>query len=165
MRILFHSDPSNPSSETKDMAYNPGPYSAVNSQNETKNKKPLPGYLTRQTMEKLWQPLVRMGAPDAISDTAYGMGWQIKPEVKEHAFCKEQDLMTFHTGGAIGASSVLFIWPGKSEDNSELPKGIVVAIVVNMQGIGLTDLAINVAKEFRKLKSEKAYTVKKVYNC
>jgi hypothetical protein len=39
----------------------------------------------------------------------YGLGWFIKPREKSYAFCKDQFFYASHTGGAIGASSVLLI--------------------------------------------------------
>ena len=77
-------------------------------------------------------------------------------------------------GGAVGASSVLLIYPrkkdtsAKSSDTSlQIPQGVVVAIICNMQSVGLSQLAINVAKLFETLPPahNQAYRVRKVEDC
>jgi len=74
-----------------------------------------------------------------------------------------------HTGGAVGASSVLFLVPNppnrenstskiKSNESTNQtistlsePKvrGISVAIICNLQGVSLMNLARSIAREFR----------------
>jgi serine beta-lactamase-like protein LACTB len=39
------------------------------------------------------------------------MGWMVVPPSSEFVFCKDQRYFVSHTGGAIGASSVLLILP------------------------------------------------------
>lgn len=109
------------------------------------NRK-LPGFLNNKTIEAMWQPV----AP------TYGMGWCVTPAKQECQFCENNDFCVYHTGGAIGASSILFILP-KNITKEEylkpepLPKGIVVAVICNMQSVGLSQTALKIAKEFENL--------------
>ena len=57
----------------------------------------------------------------------------------------------------MGASSVLLIRPGSEEtaktscSSGTLPKGIVVAMIANLEGVGLSETAMKIAEEFRFL--------------
>ena len=75
--------------------------------------------------------------------------------------CPEVGLEVLHTGGAVGASSVLFIMPetgphhvsrtskDSSLSSSDAPVcGVVVAIVCNLQSVGLSHLAQEIGREF-----------------
>ena len=42
-------------------------------------------------------------------DLSYGLGWAVRPHERNHGFGKNQTFYACHTGGAIGASSVLLI--------------------------------------------------------
>ena len=89
-------------------------------------------------------------------------------EKSEYAFSKKQRFYASHTGGAVGASSVLLIFPRKVEENSKVdtpPQGIVVAIVCNLQNVGLSKLALDVAKTFENIQKPPAPCVRKVYEC
>ena len=103
------------------------------------------------------------------------------PDVRSHAFSRDQPLTVLHTGGAVGASSILLIMPRRDradpaaggESNSKAstptqeapPRGVVVAILCNMQGVGLRDLAMDIAREFQDLKTDGPYRVQRVYQC
>ena len=100
----------------------------------------------------------------------YGMGWMIRPKVSGENFCREEDFCAFHTGGAVGASSILLILPkepqnGNSDQQQQPPKGVVVAILCNMQGVGMSELAYKIAQEFKGLGANAPYRVQKVYQC
>ena len=101
-------------------------------------------------------------------DGHYGLGWAIMEEKSDYAFCKKQRFYASHTGGAVGASSVLLIFPRKVGENSKVdspPQGIVVAIVCNLQNVGLSKLALDVAKTFENIPKPSAQRVRKVYEC
>ena len=115
-----------------------------------------------------------------INDTAYyGMGWFIMNPPNKYTFCKDQRYFVCHTGGAIGTSSVLLILPkdvpmeheprvnggakytakhnGKNIDTPEQPpsslsEGVVVSIICNTSSVGMTKLALDIAKVFEKLR-------------
>ncbi len=132
---------------------------------------------------------------------------QVHEEVRDFGFARNQGMAALHTGGAVGASSVLLILPRKpqqqtqgSSSSSALaaaaaaaqssaqnpplpPHGVVVAILCNMEDVGLRSLAMDIAREFQvrqtphvrdliftisflqDLKTDAAYRVQKVYQC
>jgi serine beta-lactamase-like protein LACTB len=85
----------------------------------------------------------------------------------------QQRFYAYHTGGAVGASSVLLVLPSSKMDNKAEttgdsmlpPQGVVVAVLCNMQGVGLTEMALAIAKEFEAVKEKGPYRVQKVYQC
>jgi serine beta-lactamase-like protein LACTB, mitochondrial len=95
-------------------------------------------------------------------DGSYAMGWGVVPAADPASgpgYCRNPRFYVGHTGGAVGASSALVILPRKSEDvtdsppenTSQLPlppRGVVVAIIVNMQSASLNKTALKVAKLF-----------------
>ncbi|XP_069702257.1 serine beta-lactamase-like protein LACTB, mitochondrial isoform X1 [Periplaneta americana] len=94
----------------------------------------------------------------------YGMGWVVVPAVQEHGGGDTQRFAVGHTGGAVGASSVLLMVPVTPSESSSktltegplsdsaaeicIPSGVMVAVIVNMQDIGLQHLALDVAAIF-----------------
>ena len=90
-------------------------------------------------------------------------------EINDYAFCQKRRFYTCHTGGAVGASSVLLIYPRKSTSDGPNkdapPSGVVVAIICNMQNVGLTKLALDVAKSFEGIQKTSAQRVRKIYEC
>jgi len=100
------------------------------------------------------------------------MGWGVIPPKDHPPYCRDQRMFVEHTGGAVGASSVLLILPrcgdsarGGSDvqgsplgvveelrgDGEGTVEGVVVAIMVNMQGVGMQRLALQVARIFETL--------------
>lgn len=162
----------------KNVVFRPGPYHAVNTE-KNRAKKLLPGYLSRNTVMKLWEPVMKMSKdPKSLSEARYGMGWAVLPRSHEHAFGRNQKFCAFHTGGAVGASSVLLIIPregsgGASTEvyptavrNNPPPQGVVVSIICNLQSVGLTKLALDIAREFDKeLGSEGPVKIQRIYEC
>ena len=63
----------------------------------------------------------------------------------------------------------MLIFPTNDDKKScekTIPKGVVVAIICNMQNVGLFKLAQDVAKTFEKLPvNENQYKVRKLYHC
>ena len=121
----------------------------------TEIKDQLPGYLKAKTMKMMWEPL-RMAKMD-WNEGFYGMGWGVCENNQEHGLCKKQRFYISHTGGAIGASSVLLILPSQHQaaefpENSP-PQGVVVAILVNMTSVGLNKTALEIAKIFENIQT------------
>lgn len=132
------------------------------------------GFLKPDTMKMMWS---RIAIPRAnwegIANSGYGLGWNVCSARNDHVFCKDQKFFVSHTGGAIGASSVLLILPEESQMDrimnsgkmqNELdragasspsftgtPKGVVVAIIVNMTSVGLNKTAYDIARIFEKV--------------
>jgi serine beta-lactamase-like protein LACTB len=121
-----------------------GPYDNVN---KTLERNLLPGFLKSETMQQLWTPMTER----------YGLGWAVQPRLKEKGYCREESFHALHTGGAVGATSVLLVLPreGKEGEGATVrnpPQGVVVAILCNLESAsGLAALALDIAKEFEKL--------------
>ncbi|XP_034245393.1 serine beta-lactamase-like protein LACTB, mitochondrial [Thrips palmi] len=107
------------------------------------------GYLKKDTIDALWTVTPHtIKAPKSLAPTSgYGMGWVVTPELTHFGGVEPQTLSVNHTGGAVGASSILFIDPQPTNDQIA-PSGITVAIIVNMQSVGLTRLAREISKCF-----------------
>ena len=89
----------------------------------------------------------------------YGLGWAVVPKRNKFGGIKSTPFYVYHTGGAIGACSVLLILPRSNVDSivvekdrgsSELPRGVSVAIICNLQGINLEPVAMKIAQAFQK---------------
>ncbi|KAJ7311297.1 hypothetical protein JRQ81_006913 [Phrynocephalus forsythii] len=115
----------------------------------------LPGYLKPGTVAMMWS-----GVPNTEAswdkDGKYGMAWLVVENKQACGFCRRQRHYTSHTGGAVGASSVLLILPGELDsepaDGPPLipPQGVVVTIICNMQSVSLNSTALKIAMEFEK---------------
>ena len=155
-------DKSNGNNENKDISEK-----LKNKAKENHSKrKLLPGYLKKETMETIFSPVDKTEC-SWDKDGYYGMGWAVIPEKYENGFCKQQRHYVSHTGGAIGASSVLLILPAQingkpNKSNYEKnygrqfvpPQGVIVAIVVNMGSIGLNTVGLQIAKLFESVQVE-----------
>lgn len=98
------------------------------------------GYFKPSTIEMLWTPV----ANTQVSwDTKgrYGMGWQLLPgNGARHVG---------HTGGTVGASSALVIsMDARGEGGEGGLKGVVVAILCNLQGVSLGKIAVEIGENF-----------------
>ncbi|XP_078388746.1 serine beta-lactamase-like protein LACTB, mitochondrial [Cetorhinus maximus] len=123
------------------------------------NQTLLPGYLRPATMRMIWSPV---GKTELIWDREgrYAMGWGIVEQGQECGQCRHQRHYLTHTGGAVGASSVLLLLPEEPPDSPAgpsgegvPPRGVVVAILCNLQSVGLNPTALNIALEFEKVRS------------
>ncbi|KAG7280054.1 hypothetical protein CRUP_030510 [Coryphaenoides rupestris] len=116
----------------------------------------LPGFLRPQTSLDLWAPVYRP-EPRWDKDGLYAQGWLVVEKSQKYGQCKSRRHYVSHTGGAVGASSVLLILPSEETlcqpdgTKSEfLPQGVVVSIITNMQSVGLNSTALKIAYEFDK---------------
>ena len=66
-------------------------------------------------MELLWSPVIKTSKD---GDRFYGLGWAMQDEKSGYAFGEKHRFYAAHTGGAVGASSVLLIYPRTSEEKS-----------------------------------------------
>ena len=109
------------------------------------------GFLRPDTVRMMWSPVAGTRCMwDA--DASYGMGWCVALPVVRAGFSRDQRMYVSHTGGAVGASSVLLILPradvsGEAVEKS-IPRGVCVSIIVNKQAVGLSKTALSVAKLF-----------------
>ncbi|KAG8576352.1 hypothetical protein GDO81_009832 [Engystomops pustulosus] len=112
----------------------------------------LSGYLKPDTVSTMWRqvPNTEMSWD---RDGKYAMGWGTVDAKQDFGQCKHQKHYVSHTGGAVGASSVLLILPDDENQTMIPPNGVVVTIIANMQGTGLNSTALKIALEFEKAKS------------
>uniref|UniRef100_W5NBY1 Lactamase, beta n=1 Tax=Lepisosteus oculatus TaxID=7918 RepID=W5NBY1_LEPOC len=113
----------------------------------------LPGYLKPETAKAMWTPVDGTeGSWD--KDGQYAMGWLVVEEQQQFGQCRKRRHYVSHTGGAVGASSVLLVLPcnlAQSEGQTLAPpQGIVVTIISNMQSAGLNSTALKIALQFEK---------------
>ena len=79
------------------------------------------------------------------------------PKIDDIGGIEGQKFCVGHGGGAVGASSILFILPDENfvqydENNNEIakriPRGVLVTVLTNLENVSCLDLAYNVAKIF-----------------
>ena len=137
---------------------------------ESNTGKTTPGYLKSETMNAVWTPVTNTREWWGTAQGAgYGMGWGVIPHRERAGSVPCQRFYASHTGGAIGASSVLLVMPScvDNENQSNLtgattdltgsgsfvaqpaPRGVVVAMITNMQAVGLNATALKIAKLFQ----------------
>ncbi|XP_036593035.1 serine beta-lactamase-like protein LACTB, mitochondrial [Trichosurus vulpecula] len=123
------------------------------------NEKLLPGYLKPETMVMIWTPVPNTEM-SWDREGKYAMAWGVVEKKQIYGSCRQQRHYASHTGGAVGASSVLLILPEDLEiettDNRMAipPRGVIVTIICNMQSVGLNSTALKIALEFDKDKSD-----------
>ncbi|XP_059191416.1 serine beta-lactamase-like protein LACTB, mitochondrial [Centropristis striata] len=117
----------------------------------------LPGFLQPKTAIDLWAPADRTEA-SWDKDGLYAQGWLVVEKLQKYGQCRKRRHYVSHTGGAVGASSVLLVLPSEEVDEHKgqtplLPQGVVVTIITNMQSVGLNNTALKIAHEFDKARS------------
>ena len=115
----------------------------------------LPGYLRAGTVRMLWAPVANTQC-SWDKDGAYGMGWGVVPAKRAHAHGRSTGYYVTHTGGAIGTSSALVILPrdgatGGAVTSAAAASGVVVALLANLQGVGLNRVGVDIAKLFENI--------------
>lgn len=116
----------------------------------------LPSYLKPSTIAMLWTAVPKTEASWS-KDDRYGMAWQVVEKKQAYGLCRQPRHYTYHSGGAVGASSVLLILPEEWDSGATTgggtltpPKGVVVTVICNMQSISLSKTALQIAMEFEK---------------
>ncbi|CAI9733180.1 Hypothetical predicted protein [Octopus vulgaris] len=118
---------------------------------QNKEEARLKGYLKRKTMLDLWKPVEGAKVSEA-NDIYYGLGWELIPFKHEHAYCLKNRFYAFHTGNAVGASSILLILPRDSlQSETNPPKGVIVTAICNIGEVSLRKLALSVADLFDRV--------------
>ncbi|XP_037006950.1 serine beta-lactamase-like protein LACTB, mitochondrial isoform X2 [Artibeus jamaicensis] len=121
------------------------------------NENLLPGYLKPETMVMIWTPVPNTEM-SWDKEGKYAMAWGVVEKKQTYGSCRKQRHYASHTGGAVGASSVLLILPEELDADSLYnkvpPRGIVVSIICNMQSVGLNSTALKIALEFDKDRSD-----------
>ena len=135
----------------------------------TRYVKPKEVFLRSSTVKEMWTPVkgTQMTWDRDSEGAGYGMGWGVVPHKSKPGTVDDQRFYVSHTGGAIGASSVLLIMPTDTDhvtrNNNKVldleqpfvvqtqgphPRGIVVTILCNMQAVGLNKTALQIVKLF-----------------
>lgn len=121
------------------------------------NENLLPGYLKPETMLMIWTPVPNTEM-SWDKEGKYAMAWGVVEKKQTYGSCRKQRHYASHTGGAVGASSVLLVLPEELDaealNNKVPPRGIVVSIICNMQSVGLNSTALKIALEFDKDRSD-----------
>ncbi|TNN00488.1 hypothetical protein fugu_011734 [Takifugu bimaculatus] len=112
----------------------------------------LPGFLKPQTAKDLWTPVDRTEA-SWDKDGLYAQAWLVVEKFQKCGQCRKRRHYVSHTGGAVGASSVLLVLPSEEMNQPQgqvpvPPQGVVVTILTNMQSVGLNSTALKIAHEF-----------------
>ncbi|CAF3950517.1 unnamed protein product [Rotaria magnacalcarata] len=105
--------------------------------------------LKSETIRELWSPVMATNR----KNTSYGLGWMI---VKEQPSSINQCSIPphiYHTGGAVGATSILLIIP--CSNNCSNPRcGICISILTNLQSAReIYQTALDIALLFRHVSS------------
>ncbi|XP_005559790.3 serine beta-lactamase-like protein LACTB, mitochondrial isoform X1 [Macaca fascicularis] len=121
------------------------------------NESLLPGYLKPETMVMMWTPVPNTEM-SWDKEGKYAMAWGVVEKKQTYGSCRKQRHYASHTGGAVGASSVLLVLPEELDtetiNNKVPPRGIIVSIICNMQSVGLNSTALKIALEFDKDRSD-----------
>lgn len=121
------------------------------------NENLLPGYLKPETMVMMWTPVPNTEM-SWDKEGKYAMAWGVVEKKQTYGSCRKQRHYASHTGGAVGASSVLLVLPEELDpeaiNNKVPPRGIIVSIICNMQSVGLNSTALKIALEFDKDRAE-----------
>lgn len=112
------------------------------------------GILQPATVQEMWRPAV----DDKHNDKGrgYGWGWFVNPGKTAAGGGADIPFTVMHSGGAVGASSVLHIQPtcclGNNIDTAgKKPQGVVVAILFNLQHVTAVDeVAKDIASYFTR---------------
>lgn len=110
------------------------------------------GILDRHTVVDMWKPVVtNIRFSSRVSFLDYGMGWLMQQGDAGVVGGKGKPFCVGHTGGAVGASSVLLIVPQDPQLSAEREKscGVVVAVIFNLQEVReMFSLGLQIAEEF-----------------
>ena len=121
------------------------------------NENLLPGYLKPETMLMIWTPVPNTEM-SWDKEGKYAMAWGVVEKKQTYGSCRKQRHYASHTGGAVGASSVLLVLTEELDaealNNKVPPRGIVVSIICNMQSVGLNSTVLKIALEFDKDRSD-----------
>jgi serine beta-lactamase-like protein LACTB len=103
--------------------------------------------LKTETIREMWSPIVATNN----KKTFYGLGWMVKNEQPSSVNESTIPFHVYHTGGAIGATSVLLIIP--CTNNCSNPRcGICIAILTNLHNAGeIYQTALDIALLFRQI--------------
>ncbi|CAF4564731.1 unnamed protein product, partial [Rotaria socialis] len=105
--------------------------------------------LKSETIRELWSPIVATNR----NNTSYGLGWMIAKEQPSSINQCSIPSHIYHTGGAVGATSIILIIP--CSNNCSNPRcGICISILTNLQSAReIYQTALDIALLFRHVSS------------
>ncbi|CAF4376475.1 unnamed protein product [Rotaria socialis] len=105
--------------------------------------------LKSETIRELWSPIVATNR----KNTSYGLGWMIAKEQPSSINQCSIPSHIYHTGGAVGATSIILIIP--CSNNCSNPRcGICISILTNLQSAReIYQTALDIALLFRHVSS------------
>jgi serine beta-lactamase-like protein LACTB len=103
--------------------------------------------LKAETIRELWTPVTATNK----KGTFYGLGWQIATEKPSSVNESTIPAHIYHTGGAVGATSVLLLIP--CSNNCSNPRcGICIVILTNFENASeIYQTALDIALIFRQI--------------
>ncbi|CAF1149336.1 unnamed protein product [Adineta steineri] len=103
--------------------------------------------LKSETIREMWSPVIMT----TTKNTFYGLGWMVVKGVPSSINELTIPPHIYHTGGAVGATSVLLIIP--CTNNCSNPRcGICISILTNLQSAGtIYQTALDIALLFRQI--------------
>ncbi|KAK6060430.1 hypothetical protein COOONC_01916 [Cooperia oncophora] len=106
--------------------------------------------LKKDVIQQLWE-----GEISVNNRTLAGLGWMRIPAADDYCGSEKASSLGglwYHTGAAVGASSVLLIRPKSSKlPNQEPPAGVCVVMLCNLQDTSLLNLAKEVRGNIQRL--------------
>ncbi|VDM52360.1 unnamed protein product, partial [Angiostrongylus costaricensis] len=103
-------------------------------------------FLKKEIVKQLWK-----GEISVNSKTLAGLGWMCTDYSDFDGIHRKGCGLWYHTGGAVGASSVLLIHPRNTQAHERnAPSGVCVVMLCNLQDSSLLNLAKEVEQIFRK---------------
>lgn len=115
-----------------------------------------PTLLRRETIRELWTGIDAATDDPSKSEKRYGLGFSVLPAsgVERASCAARQPIVVSHSGGAVGASSVLVIVPNeeKAVTAASPIRGITVAVICNLTNVSLEKAAMEICKNFDGVK-------------
>uniref|UniRef100_UPI00358FBD7E serine beta-lactamase-like protein LACTB, mitochondrial n=1 Tax=Myxine glutinosa TaxID=7769 RepID=UPI00358FBD7E len=108
----------------------------------------LPGFLKANTVRTFWTS-IPTGTLSWDRSGHFGLGWGVVDGRQKFGCCSHSRHYLSHTGHAVGASSVLLVLPAEMAQGDP-PQGVVVAILCNIDGVGLNHTALGIAQIFER---------------
>ena len=107
--------------------------------------------LKSETVKEMWTAIPAAKVGDG--DTHYGLGWFIGNVRHKDILPNRKERLIYHTGGAMGASSMLMILPDEGNPTSKGNNDLVFALIIN-SSCGVTELSRKILDIFRSVEAD-----------
>lgn len=133
-------------------------------ENDSNTEIAKPFILKPETVNEMWTRNFINTSLSSKSNLGYGLGWVVQKGGSQIEGSEVKHFCVGHTGAAVGASSVLVIMPNDKVDEQKtqddpamslskvaVPRGVVVAILFNLQDVrGTWNLGTKLASIFSR---------------